>query len=443
MSKLANAALIILMLCSYAFADDNSSANKLFIEATQLINKAHSERNAKAESALISEAIDRLDAIVEKYPGSDLAVKIATEQFIGNVNILELKGRKMELSRLLCYKNPTRDCLFKIAIEDALKLNDIDRSNVVPSVVWSLAKCGKFDEALKVVDSIKDASLRLEALLRILIIDRNKDTFRRILAIYETDFTNLPEKSDIVYGSKQWALREIIYTALQTGFREEAKTLIKHKINSKSEYMFLASHDARNGHLESALAMLTEKGLRNDPGINMVYESAAAYFAEKGDSLKAMEMVNMNENSNRKVIILCNLAIQIKDKQYLLKALELARREKKLASHVQKTIVMSEAKLGMLKEARELLVSIVDKIQYCFAINSIAEESKDAKLFERAINECKSIDFKDRNRVLSSISYAQARAGFINDALATIKKITQGDIIIPIATAHIAIYTQK
>ena len=76
-------------------ADDSAEANRLMIEAVKHIQNADLEPSAEGKFALLKRAHDKLMAIVEQYPSTDLAVQLATGQRIGNVS-LEAVRQAME-----------------------------------------------------------------------------------------------------------------------------------------------------------------------------------------------------------------------------------------------------------------------------------------------------------------------------------------------------------
>lgn len=82
--KLAGAALALgffvaawVGLGGPALADD-AATNRLFVEAVQLVDEAGGIEAPLERAGAYEEALERLDAIVERYPESELAVKRAS-----------------------------------------------------------------------------------------------------------------------------------------------------------------------------------------------------------------------------------------------------------------------------------------------------------------------------------------------------------------------------
>jgi formylglycine-generating enzyme required for sulfatase activity len=84
--RAALAALVLLACAAPATADDNSRANALIVETVRLIQRAEAAGKADEKVALLKEALENLDRIVERYAGSDAAVKLATGQSIGTIS---------------------------------------------------------------------------------------------------------------------------------------------------------------------------------------------------------------------------------------------------------------------------------------------------------------------------------------------------------------------
>lgn len=85
-------ALVLCLLALPAAADDTAEANKLMIEAIALIDAVEREPSAEGKVQLLEQAHDSLRAIIERFPTTDLAVKLATGQRIGNVSLAGVRS---------------------------------------------------------------------------------------------------------------------------------------------------------------------------------------------------------------------------------------------------------------------------------------------------------------------------------------------------------------
>ena len=83
-------ACMVCLLASSALADD-AQANRLMVEAIGLIQASEREPSAEGKFRLLKQAHDNLVVIIERYPSTDLAVKLATGQRIGNLSLEKVR----------------------------------------------------------------------------------------------------------------------------------------------------------------------------------------------------------------------------------------------------------------------------------------------------------------------------------------------------------------
>jgi len=82
------AVIALLFSVGSAWADDNSEANKLFVEAVKLVNSAEDlKRGSEGKAVALEEALRKLNEIIDDHPSSDLAVKLITNQDIGDTSL--------------------------------------------------------------------------------------------------------------------------------------------------------------------------------------------------------------------------------------------------------------------------------------------------------------------------------------------------------------------
>ena len=102
-------ALVFLFLTWPVLADDTGEANKLMVEAMKLVGAVDLEPSAEKKFNLLREAHDRLTEIIERYPSTDLAVKLATGQRIGKVS-LDTVRKALEQARVAAPAKPGAPC---------------------------------------------------------------------------------------------------------------------------------------------------------------------------------------------------------------------------------------------------------------------------------------------------------------------------------------------
>jgi tetratricopeptide (TPR) repeat protein len=84
-----------------------SPANRLFIQALQLVRQADQTYDIAEESRLLKEADKLFNEIVAKYPDSPLAVQLATNQYVGDFDFYEFRSR---IQALVCNEPLTSLC---------------------------------------------------------------------------------------------------------------------------------------------------------------------------------------------------------------------------------------------------------------------------------------------------------------------------------------------
>ena len=92
-------AFLLCLPAAPGHADDAARANRLLIEAVGYIREAGLEPSPEGKFTLLKKAHDRLVEIVERHPSTDLAVKLATGQRIGNVSLPAVREAMDRASR--------------------------------------------------------------------------------------------------------------------------------------------------------------------------------------------------------------------------------------------------------------------------------------------------------------------------------------------------------
>ena len=155
-------------------SDDSARANSLFVEAVRLIQSSQNTLNNQEKLEQLDTAQGKLNQIIERYPSSDLAVKLITGQSIGNINLVALAKTIKEVrdnaEKDACYKAPTTKCVLVIALSEAKTIESASqRSWVLSGIAEAQAKAGDIKAAFATAKTIEDASQRSYALRNIAI----------------------------------------------------------------------------------------------------------------------------------------------------------------------------------------------------------------------------------------------------------------------------------
>jgi len=97
--------------------DRGGQANRMFVQAVQLVRQADALYDLEEQTRLLREADRMLNEIVERLPDSPLAVQIVTNQFVGDFDIGDFRTRV----RNLACNDPTGTPCFLNRIEQLLQ----------------------------------------------------------------------------------------------------------------------------------------------------------------------------------------------------------------------------------------------------------------------------------------------------------------------------------
>lgn len=158
-----------------AIADENSDANRLIVEAVQLLIAADEEQDASKKVELLLSAKQKLESIIENYPGSDAAVKLATGQNIGNLSIDRVSGQlagssaqglhDLALAQFEAENIDGALVTLDTASEAAQFISDaVTRHLLLLDITLTQAFAGGFDAAFKTAQSINNAYRYTQAL---------------------------------------------------------------------------------------------------------------------------------------------------------------------------------------------------------------------------------------------------------------------------------------
>ena len=105
MHRIAATLAVVALLFSggATLAHDTSEANELFAEAVKLVNSAENVEGLEEKVVVLEEALSKLNEIVEDYPSSDLAIKLANGQETGGIS-LEVVSKAAGRAHIMYYE---------------------------------------------------------------------------------------------------------------------------------------------------------------------------------------------------------------------------------------------------------------------------------------------------------------------------------------------------
>jgi tetratricopeptide (TPR) repeat protein len=367
---------------SWAIADENAAANKVFVETVQLLNQAGVAKPAEAIN-LYEQALHNLDRIVAEFPSSNLAVQIASGQAIGQVS---RAGIEKSLGKVKCYQNPAASCVLTQAIEierelsadparggtEAARLDPL-RIRALAAIASAQAKVGNVEEANKILSETVEIVRSL--------------------------------KSDTTRG---WLLAALAEAQAKTGDGADAFEMarnIKDDLWRAEAFRAIAEAQARAGNVSGALE--TIRNMKEDAWRARALRAVVEAQAKAGDNRAALETAHSIKQDVVRVEALSAIArLQAKNgdvseaNKILAEALEMARAIKDDATRVRAlvTIARAQTKTEDGREAGKILVEALE------TFHNVKE------------------DFS-RTSSLSAITEAHARAGYMHDALETARRI--------------------
>jgi hypothetical protein len=111
------ALLVLLIPASATCAQEQAgSANRQFVQAMQLIQQADASLDVAEEARLLRDAERLLNDVIQRYPESQIAVQLITNQFIGDFDVFEFRNR---VKALICNEPQSTAC-FLYRVENLL-----------------------------------------------------------------------------------------------------------------------------------------------------------------------------------------------------------------------------------------------------------------------------------------------------------------------------------
>lgn len=130
----------------------NASANRLFVRAAELIQAAEGGARAWRRLGLLKNARSRLEAIVDHFPASGLAVKLISGQRVGTVSLADLGDAIETAAARACPQAPTPAGVLSMAVSAATAVEG--RMGQVLALFWiaeAQTRMGDLGQARKIL----------------------------------------------------------------------------------------------------------------------------------------------------------------------------------------------------------------------------------------------------------------------------------------------------
>ena len=149
-------------------ADDDAAANRLVVEAVGLVEQAEATESPGDRATLYERALKALDEIVARHPESDVAVRLATGQSIGDLSCVAISRGRSLANAEQCIAEWDRLCLLAVALAMSDAIDDrSNRSWALHQITEGQAEAGASELALETAQAIPRAGDRARALAAI------------------------------------------------------------------------------------------------------------------------------------------------------------------------------------------------------------------------------------------------------------------------------------
>ena len=292
---------VLLLGCS----NPNESANKLFVDATALLQDSFTKEAIDPVAAVESSetALSKIAEIIHSYPSSDLAVKLVQGQTI--FNKLSVKALQDRQERLQTMAKVVRDvtesplsvalwlaekqcAIFSLTylvesgrIKQALQVvnarnSDIIKAQALETIAIALAKAGDPQQAIQIANTIGEDSTRAAALERIAIIPTDATEIKAsAVAVNTKQALQVANAKDYDSG-KVLALCEIASSLAKAGDIKQAQAVCKQALQV-ADGMTNVLIDDKKPEKQEALVLII------------------CALLDAGDTKQAIQIINANE----------------------------------------------------------------------------------------------------------------------------------------------------
>ena len=223
-----------------ASADDTAEANRLFVESVKLLLQADALDADTDKLPLLEQALSKLNGIIDQHPSSDLAVKLITNQSIGDISISNVRSQISSTKERIALTAARQ-------AETAARQAEKERKDAARETAEA-QKQRDYEACMATLDLGEPACKPLIA--HIAHIHIKAGNIQTGLAILDRPDLAGPRKSSI--------LSETVIDLIEGGNHQEAAALID-RIENPSEYVFsvLAESQAQAGDYDGALLTLS------------------------------------------------------------------------------------------------------------------------------------------------------------------------------------------
>ena len=212
-----------------AASDDDAAANRLVVEAVRLAGEAGAAADPAVRADLLRQALDALDAIVERHPASGHAARLATGQPIGELDRAVVERRWFVARAQACVEAWDRRCFLALALDASSAIDDPDtRSGARMLIAVGEADAGTFERAVQISKSIGSPSSRAWALAGIAYSMARSGMVAEAESLFALAVESANAETD-PHG-QAWALASIASWRAEAGMPDGASALVERSL---------------------------------------------------------------------------------------------------------------------------------------------------------------------------------------------------------------------
>ena len=201
-------------------------ANRLLVETVKLVEQAEATESPGDRAALYERALETLDEIVARHPESDVAVRLAAGQPVGEIDRDAIEQRWRLDSAEGCITASDRSCLLALALELSPAIEDSDdRSWALSLIAAGQAEAGAFEQALETANTATGLGDRAWALGAIAAAMAKAKTGARVREVI-SDAVAAASEINNAYG-RAWALGTVAVWQAKAGDTSGARQTIR------------------------------------------------------------------------------------------------------------------------------------------------------------------------------------------------------------------------
>ena len=156
MKKMWLVSVTLLVTATWSPAQQKESLNRTLVEIGKLVMSAKSANSPETAISLLDEAHGKLLSIVEDYPSSDAAVKLATGQGIGSLSLASVRDA-IRAETQKCWESPSLFCVSRLIVDRAQLYPESNASqeDAVAAIFRAASaqvKLGAWEDARKTVE---------------------------------------------------------------------------------------------------------------------------------------------------------------------------------------------------------------------------------------------------------------------------------------------------